>query len=384
MKSEMKKNQLDHKNYSIKGVTHRIIENSNGLKMHTLDSGFISSEQEVVLLLHGFPELAFSWRHVIYPLINNGYRVIAPDQRGYGMTTGGSNSYNCDLSSFQVQNLVIDLLGLLFKIGVTSVKSVIGHDFGAYVAAYCALIRPDIFKSTIIMSAPFGGPPSLSPLKEKHTIETQNINEDLKNLSPPRKHYHWYYTTKTANADMHNCPQGIHNFLRAYFHYKSADWVQNKPFPLINWSAQELAKLPSYYIMDLNKGMAETVSNEMPSPKKIDTCSWLSEEELSVYSSTFNSTGFQGGLNWYRCRLSPAFTKELAIFSERQIDVPSYFIGGQKDWGIHQSPGSFEAMSHKSCSNFKGYYLIESSGHWVQQEQPKVVSNLFLKFLADL
>ena len=94
----MKQIQLDHKKYSIKGVTHRIIENSNGLKMHILDSGFLSSDQEVILLLHGFPELAFSWRYVINPLINDGYRVIAPDQRGYGMTTGGDNSYNCDLS----------------------------------------------------------------------------------------------------------------------------------------------------------------------------------------------------------------------------------------------------------------------------------------------
>lgn len=96
---------------------------------------------------------------------------------------------------------------------------------------------------------------------------------------------------------MRNCPQGIHDFLRAYYHYKNADWKQKKPFPLKSWSAAELAKMPTYYIMDLDKGMAETVSVEMPSAAEIAACKWLPEEELRVYSTEFARTGFQGGLN---------------------------------------------------------------------------------------
>jgi hypothetical protein len=99
---------------------------------------------------------------------------------------------------------------------------------------------------------------------------------------------------------MLNCPQGVHDFLRAYYHMKSADWKQNKPFPLESWSAAELAKLPTYYIMDLDKGMAETVAQHMPSLEEIAGCNWLTEEELHVYSSEYTRTGFQGGLQWYR------------------------------------------------------------------------------------
>ena len=87
------------------------------------------------------------------------------------------------------------------------------------------------------------------------TVDTASsitsIHEALATLDRPRKHYQWYYSTRQANADMRYCPQGVHAFLRAYFHYKSADWTQNKPFLLKSWTASELAKMPSYYIMDL-------------------------------------------------------------------------------------------------------------------------------------
>src|SRR5438552_12319433 len=105
---------------------------------------------------------------------------------------------------------------------------------------------------------------------------------------------------------MHNAPQGIHAFLRAYYHHKSADWKQNRPFRLKAWTAEELAKLPTYYVMDLDKGMAETVAAEMPSPSDIAACNWLTEDELSAYSAEFARTGFQGGLQWYRCRTAGA------------------------------------------------------------------------------
>ena len=95
-----------------------------------------------------------------------------------------------------------------------------------------------------------------------------SIHDELAALSPPRKHYQWYYSTRAANADMWHCPQGVHDFLRAYYHFKSADWKANKPFPLAAWSAGELAKLPRYYVMDLDKTMAETVAPEMPSARR--------------------------------------------------------------------------------------------------------------------
>jgi pimeloyl-ACP methyl ester carboxylesterase len=211
-----------------------------------------------------------------------------------------------------------------------------------------------------------------------------NIHDELAALDRPRKHYQWYYSTREANDDMWRCPQGVHAFLRAYFHYKSADWKQNQPFPLKSWTGGELAKLPAYYIMDLGKGMAETVAPEMPSAAEIAACEWLPDDELSVYSTAFARTGFQGGLQWYRCMTSGRNTAELRLFSGRTIDVPACFIAGRSDWGTYQKPGDFERMQASACTQMRGCHLVDGAGHWVQQEQPAEVSRLLVDFLRSV
>jgi pimeloyl-ACP methyl ester carboxylesterase len=203
----------------------------------------------------------------------------------------------------------------------------------------------------------------------------------LARLDRPRKHYQWYYSTRQANADMRDCPQGVHTFLRGYFHHKSADWTDNKPFPLRSWTADELAKMPTYYIMDLHKNMAETVAAEMPSAAQIAACRWLPEHELAVYGAEYERTGFQGGLQWYRSRTEGRYDSELQLFSGRTIDVPSMFIAGKSDWGTYQRPGNFERMQESACSRMLGCHLIDGAGHWVQQEQPERVSALLIEFL---
>jgi pimeloyl-ACP methyl ester carboxylesterase len=207
------------------------------------------------------------------------------------------------------------------------------------------------------------------------------VHHELAALPRPRKHYHWYYSTREANDDMWRAPQGVHDFLRAYYHHKSADWKDNKPHPLKSWSAAELAKLPTYYVMDLAKTMPETVAEEMPSKDQIAANTWLPDHELAVYSAEYQRTGFQGGLQWYRCGTSGAFTAELETWSGQSIDVPSCFISGKQDWGTYQRPGVFEAMQETACTRVIGVHLIEGAGHWVQQEQPAEVNRLLLQFL---
>lgn len=319
------------------------------------------------------------------PLASAGYHVVAPDQRGYGRTTGWDDGYDGDLDSFRLPNLVRDALGLVSALGYRSVVGVVGHDFGSPVAAYCSVIRPDVFRSMVLMSAPFAGPPALAFDTADHSAEkspaaASNINDDLAALKPPRKHYQYYYGTREANGNMRNAPQGIHNFLRAYYHIKSADWKQNKPFRLKSFTADELAKIPKYYVMDRDQGMAETVAPEMPSAAEIAACKWLREEELSVYASEFGRTGFQGGLQWYRCR-GGKYNAELETFSGRTIDVPATFIGGKSDWGVYQSPGALERMQSSACTRMPAINLVDGAGHWVQQEQPGEVSRLLIEFL---
>ena len=180
---------------------------------------------------------------------------------------------------------------------------------------------------------------------------------------------------------MRHCTQGVHDFLRAYFHYKSADWSGNQPFRLNAWSADELEKLPTYYVMDLDSDMAQTVAPYMPSAEAVADCGWLSETELEVYSGEFGRTGFQGGLQWYRCATSETENNTLRLWAGRTIDVPSLFIAGQNDWGVYQKPGAFEVMQASACTRMEGCHLVAGAGHWVQQEQPGEVSRLLSGFL---
>ncbi len=367
------------------GVRSRFVDNANGLRMHILEAGFEAKNRPLVLLLHGFPELAYSWRKVILPIAEAGYHVVVPDQRGYGRTTGWDADYDGDLASFRMLNLVRDVLGLISALGYRTVEGVFGHDAGSFVAAWCALTRPDIFKRVAMMSAPFSGPPSFpfntdgeSPKKVR-----DSIHDDLATLKRPRKHYQWYYSTRPANDDMWKCPQGVGNFMRAYYHHKSADWKQNQPFPLKSWSAGELEKMPTYYIMDLNENMAQTVAKEMPSPAEVAANKWLPDSELAIYAEEYGRNGYQGGLQWYRTNTTGMNTAELRLYSGRTIDIPSCFIAGKSDWGIYQRPGGDMIQMQKEVltNMVGGCHLIEGAGHWVQQEQPEQTSALLLDFL---
>jgi pimeloyl-ACP methyl ester carboxylesterase len=368
------------------GVRSRFIADVNGLRIHFLEAGYAPAGRPVVLLLHGFPELAYSWRKVMPALADAGYHCIAPDQRGYGRTTGWSADYDADLRPFRLLNAVRDALGLVAALGHESCAAVMGHDFGASVAAWCALVRPDVFRSLALMSAPFAGPPELpfaTDGKPPAMPESPSIHEALAALPRPRKHYQWWYSTRPANTRMWHCKQGVHDFLRAYFHHKSADWKNNRPHRLAAWSAEELAKMPTYYIMDLADDMPAAVAKEMPSAAEIAACQWLPDSELRVYAEEYGRNGFQGGLNWYRSRSGGAFEAELQLFSGRTVDVPSIFISGKSDWGVYQRPGAVERMQEKACTRMVGVHLLDGAGHWVQQEQADAVNRLLIDFLRQ-
>lgn len=367
-----------------KGIRSRFVEDVNGLRMHLLEAGFETPDRPCLLLLHGFPELAYSWRKVMLPLAAAGYHIVAPDQRGYGRTTGWDPDYDGDLTSFRILNIVRDTLALIARLGRRSVAAVVGHDFGSPVAAYCALVRPDVFRAVALMSAPFDGPPALpfGPAANDRP-DGPDIHQQLASLARPRKHYQWYYGTRPANANMRDCPQGIAAFLRAYYHVKSADWAGNEPVALRAWTAEELAKLPDYYVMDLDLGMTETVAPDMPNDSEIAACRWLTDAELAVYAKEFARTGFQGGLQWYRCMTSEEQAAELQLFSSRTIDVPACFIAGARDWGTHQKPGALESMQTLACSRMLACDLVDGAGHWVQQEQPERVVARLERFLSS-
>lgn len=298
------------------GVRSRFVANVNGLRMHILEAGYQTDNRPVVLLLHGFPELAWSWRKVMPALAAAGFHVVAPDQRGYGRTTGWDAAYDGDLASFRPLNLVQDLLDLVFAMGRRHVRAVVGHDFGSLIAAHCALIRPDVFTSLVMMSAPFAGPPPIGAAPTRPA----DIRAALASLTPARKHYQWYYSTRQADGDMLGASQGLHDFLRAYYH--------------------------------------------------------------DVYCAEFARTGFQGALQWYRCATSGLAAADLRLFTGRTISVPATFIAGAADWGTYQSPGLLEGLD-QACTDLRGRHLVAAAGHWVQQEQAPAVTDLLRAFLTD-
>ena len=364
------------------GIRSRFVPNVNGLRVHILEAGFETTGRQLVVMLHGFPELAYSWRKVMKPLADAGYHVVAPDVRGYGRTTPGPVQYTDDLRPFGNVNKIRDVLALVSALGYRSVAAVVGHDQGSPLAGWCACARPDVFTSVAMMSAPFGGPPSLpfntANAQPAAAAAPDTIYDDLAKLSPPRKHYQRYYQTREANENMWHAAQGLPAFIRAYYHMKSADWTENHPAPLKARTAAEWATMPRYYIMDLDKGMAEQVAPQMPSAAAIASNKWLPDSELRVYAEEYGRTGFQGGLNGYRGTPTDA---DLQLFAGRTIDVPAIFMGGKSDWGVYQNPGAIERLEKNVTTKYKGTLLVDGAGHWVQQEQPEAVSRRLVEFL---
>ncbi|AOI74804.1 alpha/beta fold hydrolase [Burkholderia sp. NRF60-BP8] len=368
-----------------------MIHGVNGLDVHILEAGYESPGRPLALLLHGFPDLAYGWRHLLPILADAGYHVVAPDQRGFGRTTGWVNDYDAPLEPFGLLNMPRDALGLVSALGYRRTTMLVGHDLGSPVAAYCALARPDVFPSVVLMSAPFPGPPAFpfdtaqsdAPSAHPNT-ENQKLAAALASLDPPREYYQQYLSTRQANDDMWHPPQGLHAFLRAFFHVKSADWPGNKPYPLKARTATELARMPTYYVMDLGKTMPQTVAPFQPSAAEVRACKWLTEPELAVYTAEYGRTGFQGALQAYRVFSDPDLNAELRLFSGKTIDVPSLFIGGKSDWGTYSAPGALDLMRTKATTRMSRIELIDGAGHWIQQEQPDRLGELLLAFAKEV
>ena len=190
-----------------RGIRARFVDNINGLRMHVLEAGFEEKGRPCLLLLHGFPELAYSWRKVMLPLAAAGYHVVAPDQRGYGRTTGWDGNYDGDLASFRMLNTVRDIarprigarLPLRRRRGRARLR-----------LAGLRLVRAGAAGRFPLRHADERAVPGTAcdPVRHRGRAArrrrrpARTIHDDLAALTPPRKHYHWYYSTRPANADM--------------------------------------------------------------------------------------------------------------------------------------------------------------------------------------
>ena len=359
-------------------VKRKIVKNINGLNYFYLQSGILNKKKSnVILFLHGFPELSYSYRYLMKYFSKEGYFCIAPDQRGYGNTKLIKSSKDKS-NNYSIFNLTKDIYCFLNALKIYKVN-LVGHDFGSYVTCYFSLIYPNFIKSVVIMSMPFSGPKN-----KKNHFDIKKINKNLGTLNPARKHYQVYFSGKSANHNMTYSKQGIFNFLRAYYHFKSFDFKGNFPFKLKNISSKHLAIMPEYYIMKKNLGMSQTVKKYMPDKLQIKNCFWLTNKDLKVYAESFKKNTFRGPLNWYKMMLDPKESEKIINLKlPLTLNFPAIFIAGKSDWGIYQKPGEFEKMKNFFTNSFQAF-IIQNAGHWVQQERPKKTFNIINKFYKSI
>ncbi len=374
------------------GVRPRLVPNVNGLTVNMLEAG--TQGRPLVLLLHGFPNLGYSWRKVMPAFAVAGYYVIAPDCRGFGRTVGWDKSWDADPTPFLMLNMVRDQIALVYALGYRNTEMVVGHDQGQLLATYAAIIRPDLFPRLTTVSSAGGAPPSfpLSGEERKPAYTNTELDAEYAKLNPPRRGYQDYWASKQADEDMKHVPQGMSDFFRAFYYMKGGEFPGNqnltplKPMPTAKAAAEENARMPEYYVMRRDRSMPATMAAYMPSREYIANCKWFTQTECDVYGQEYSASGWTGALHEYRHRRNNAFPPTLAeqlTFSGRPIDVPAQFIAGKQDWGANRIRGGPMGAGQTGFTNFKGVRLVDGAGHWPHEEQPEIVSQHLINFLKS-
>ena len=306
-------------------------------------SVLVAGEGPLVVLLHGFPELAISWRAQIQALAAAGYRVAAPDMRGYGESGKPERA-----GDHTILHLVGDVVGLVRALGEDRAV-VVGHDWGAAVAWHCALMRPDLFTAVAGLSVPFqprraGGPPiaAMRAISEKAGLG------DL-------------YITHFQDADAHAALDADpETALRKMF------WAYDGATPAAHRHTGFLSS---------GQSMTDSISDTAILPP------WMSATHFADYVAAFRTGGFRGPLDWYRCLdRNWALT---AWLQDQTIDVPALFITGEHD-PVRRYAGRHEKAQKDWLTNLRGAVEVPGAGHWLQQERPDAVNAALLAFLADV
>lgn len=314
--------------------THRTVP-TNGIEMYLTEAG--PADGPPVILCHGFPELGYSWRHQLPALADAGYRVVAPDQRGYGRTTRPEA-----IDDYDIVHLTDDLVGLLDDLGVEKAVFV-GHDWGSMVVWGMAQLHPERVRAVVGMSVPF------TPRGEHSIIDV------LKVVMADTFFYILYFQEPgRADADLGKDPREvIRRFLGGIAGGNDGSFMRQLP------------------------AATTTFWDWMPPAPELPA--WLSAEELDVFATEFERTGFTGGINWYRnMHRNWEITPQLA---GQGIDLPAAFIAGEDDPVLRMA--STDAMD-TALSDLRAKVLIPGAGHWVQQEKPLEVNEALLTFLGTL
>ena len=316
-------------------LQHRKLE-SNGVRLHIAEQG----SGPLVLLCHGFPETSWSWRKQMQPLADAGYHVVAPDMRGYG-----ESDRPAQIDQYSLFHLVGDMVGLLDALGEAQAV-IVGHDWGAPVAWHSALMRPDRFRAVAGLSAP-------------HRPRGKNRPTTVMPRTADAMFYQLYFQAPgVAEAELQrDVAASMRTILTGGFDGRDPDAIPG--------------------MVRGGGGFLEAMSVR-PGPPP-----WLSQAELDVFTASFESSGFAGGLNWYRN--VDRNWELLAPFAGAPITVPALYVAGDKDLVV-RFPGMMKAIEglKRDVPQLRETLLLPGCGHWTQQERAEEVNAALIRFLAGL
>ena len=314
-------------------INQRRVE-TNGISLNIAEQG----EGPLVLMLHGFPESWYSWRHQFSALAEAGYHAVAPDMRGYG-----ESDKPFEIEAYNQVEVVNDIIGLIPALGYETAV-VFGHDWGAPTACSCALNHPDKVSAVGALSVPFrprGDSPPLATLKA---------------IFKDRFFYQLYFQEPgKAEAELETDPTLT---IRKFYHMASGE---------MNTS-----------LLSEKSADADLLS-DLPDPGT-EMGPWISEEDVSFYANEFKQSGFRGPLSYYR---NMDLTWELTKDSPRQISQPALFVAGERDGVILMAADALKELD-KHVTDLRVNKLIPKIGHWTQQEAPDEVNQALIQFLDEI
>ncbi|MGI9325008.1 MAG: alpha/beta fold hydrolase [Pseudomonadales bacterium] len=317
-------------------LNHHSVQ-TNGINMHYVEAG----SGPLVVLCHGFPESWYSWRHQLEAIADAGFRVVAPDQRGYGQTDKPEA-----IDAYTQQHLVGDIVGLVHGLGEQTAV-IVGHDWGAPVAWNAALWRPDVFRAVAALSVPLSDRAEVAP------------TATMRAMFGDRFFYMLYF--QTPGVAEHELQHDVRASMRRFLFAASGDAPD---------AGLELMQSPPPNSAFFLEQMPDTDS--LPA--------WLSEADLDFFVAEFERSGFRGPLNWYR-NIDRSWELS-AAFQGKTIEQPALFISGDRDL-IRMNPG-FEAPMREVAVNLRDLVILPGIGHWTQQEAPAPVNAALIEFLQSL
>ncbi|RZN07729.1 epoxide hydrolase [Bradyrhizobium genosp. SA-3] len=325
------------------GIKQRIIE-ANGIRLNIAEQG----EGPLVLLVHGFPETWYSWRHQIGDLAAAGFRVVAPDMRGYGKSDAPQA-----IDQYTILHLVGDMVGILDALGVPAAV-IVGHDWGASVAWQAALTRPDRFRAIAALSVPFRPRAKAPPTSLMPRTETAQFYQLYFQESGP------------AEAEFGRDPRAT---LRNMLFGASGDGVA---------AARAAGGTPT------NLAMVPKGGGFLQGPGAPATLpSWISESDVDYYGEEFRRSGFRGALNYYR-NLDRNWEITGAL-TGLQVTIPALYMAGDRDF-LLTFPGTDQLLANLKTlvPGLRKVQMLPGCGHWTQQERPGEVSAALVEFMRAL